>query len=236
MLTQPLACGSFTVKRVQFCAGLRNATVRKLRDISGIRNREAWYDPLLRERELVARGAKVDLDHIAHTDLAGRDEVGQRVHQLPFDRALQMPRAVLQVCALAQEEVLAYRQCTEDELFSACDAMMRSLYLVQFDVKDLAQVLRISSVLENDNLVDSVHELRRELSLGSFERRSWTSSRSTSRSASRLVGAPDVNPIPPLTISLISTRAQIGGHEDHASRKINLAIVSKRERRFIKNA
>ena len=86
--------------------------------------------------------------------------------------------------------------------------------------------------LEDDHVVNSIHEFRRELSPRRFLRR-------VAQSFIELC----VNIEKPMSKSKPSAgniihfrRAQVGGHENQAPGKVNAPVISKRERRFVKNA
>ncbi len=51
---------------------------------------------------------EIDPHQIAAMHLVGSDQIRKRMHQRPFDRALQMPRAILHVRAFAQQELARF--------------------------------------------------------------------------------------------------------------------------------
>src|SRR5439155_26622509 len=94
--------GSFGFDELQpgACSGC--SAIRELRDVSGIRETESRSSSFLREGQFAARRREIDLDDVAQADLAGGDQVRNRIDQVPFDGAFQMTCAVLQVRTFAK--------------------------------------------------------------------------------------------------------------------------------------
>ena len=81
---------------------------------------------------------------------------------MPFDGAFQMTCAVLQVRTFAEQELLGVRRTSENELFVGLRRHDPVLDVVQFDIQDLAEMV-LAKRLENDNLINTIHEFRRKL-------------------------------------------------------------------------
>ena len=163
--------------------------------------------------------------------LAGSNQVGQREHQMPFDRAFQVTRAVTRVGSFLQQELLHSRRAIEDELVGAGGHEHALLYHAEFDFKNLRQML-IPQSLEYDSFIDAVHELGREL----------TPSRFHGRALNFVVEivvdfhCPRGEPKPAIHQIRHLAGAQVRGQNDDALRKIDAAIIAERERGFVENA
>src|ERR1035441_6131877 len=57
-----------------------------------------------------------DIDAVASGDLAGGDEIGQRVDDTALNDTLQMARAILGIGALLQQPFLHFRHAVEGEM------------------------------------------------------------------------------------------------------------------------
>ncbi len=68
--------GRLSLERLQLCTGLRCPASGEFCHASGIRDWEGGYSALLREGQLIGRSPKVNLDDVAQSDLAGRDQIG----------------------------------------------------------------------------------------------------------------------------------------------------------------
>src|SRR5262249_40452012 len=109
----------------------------------------------------------IDSYEVAQADLGAGNQVSHWRHQILLDRSLQVSRSVFDIRAFFQQEVL-YRLCAvENEASLAGRLQDPLLHHAQFDFQDLRQVFS-AQPLEYHNLVDAVHELRRELSAGSI--------------------------------------------------------------------
>jgi len=87
-------------------------------------------------------GVKIDSYEVAQANLGAGNEVGQRRHQILFDRPLQVSRSVFDIRAFFQEEVL-YRLCAiEYEALVAGRLQDPFLQHPQFDFEDLRQVFQ----------------------------------------------------------------------------------------------
>src|ERR1039458_319232 len=64
----------------------------------------------------LALAQQIDADEISQLHLSSRHQVRQRKHQVPFDRPLQVPRPVLRIGPLREQEVLHLRRAVEHEL------------------------------------------------------------------------------------------------------------------------
>jgi hypothetical protein len=54
---------------------------------------------LLQEHQFQRLGVAVDGDQVTEIDLAGRQQIGERKHQMPLNGALQVPRSESRVSA-----------------------------------------------------------------------------------------------------------------------------------------
>ena len=69
----------------------------------------------LDERQYFALRIEIHLYAIATANLIGRDEIGHGLNQQPFNRALQMPGAILEVGSFLQQEAFGVIRSFEDE-------------------------------------------------------------------------------------------------------------------------
>src|SRR5205085_7581325 len=100
---------------------------------------------------------------------AGCRQARQRRDDEALDGALEVTRAVTQLDALAQQELLGRLGDGEVEALAATfvDAL---LHAVQLKVEDVAQLF-VPQAAEDHGLVYAVHELRRKLAPRRVERR-----------------------------------------------------------------
>src|SRR3954470_15202945 len=152
------------------------------------------------------------------------------MHQVPIDRALQVTRAVFQVRAFAQQVLLRVVGQRENERSAIRRAENALLDDVQLKRQNLPE-FGLTEGPEYDGLVDTVHELRRELAPRRFD----------TRAADLLVELLVANAVGGLPLRLacgeteIGTknrahlgRAQIAGHEDQRAREVHAAVVAER--------
>ena len=98
-----------------------------------------------------------DRDRLAVVDLAGEDQLGERVLHRLLDHALQRARAVGRILALLGEPVARLGVELERDL-AILEQLREPPHL---DVDDAAHLLRLQP-MEQDDLVDAVEELRTE--------------------------------------------------------------------------
>ena len=175
--------------------------------------------------------AQVNANEVAEFDLAGSHQIGQGEHDVPLDRTLQVARAVFGIRALLQQKAFRFRSAVEHELVCARRHQDALLHHPQLDLEDLLQVLRTQG-LEHHDLVNAVHELRRELPARRFYRGAinlfvegcihlfWFL-----RKAQTTVGEGAHLPCP-----------QVRGHDDDALREINASVITQRERCLVQNS
>src|SRR5262245_44538939 len=116
LLSAAVTAGGFGLDQLYSRSGSGSSPTREFRHVGSFRNREVREHALLRKDQLITRRTKVDLDNIAQADLAGSDQIRYRIDQVSFNGTLQMPRAILQVRAFAQEELFCFGGAPEDEL------------------------------------------------------------------------------------------------------------------------
>src|SRR5262245_1051686 len=87
---------------------------------------------------------------------------------MAFYRALQVPSAILDVGSLSQQELFCFRSTSKNELFVRLGRHDSTLNIVEFNIEHLTEVARCKRS-EHNGLVDTVHELGRELALGHVE-------------------------------------------------------------------
>src|SRR2546425_9099381 len=160
---------------------------------------------------------------IPSPDLRGGQQFGKRKNHQTFNGALQMARTVLRICAFVQKEYLRLRSTSKCKLWTTGCLQYALLNQAEFDIQNALQVFR-PQCLEDDHVVNSLHELRGELSPGRLLR----------RTADLFIEA-GINIERPLTKSKPSAgdvihlrRAQVGGHENQALGKVNAPVISKR--------
>jgi hypothetical protein len=96
-------------------------------------------------------------------NLTRGNQIRERMDQFPFDRTLQMPRAVLHIGALAQQERPCSTRHIENEWSGIGRVKDALLQQIQLDTQDPAEFLGTQRS-EYNNFVDPIHELRRKLS------------------------------------------------------------------------
>ena len=62
---------------------------------------------------------EVDLDEIAHCQLAGRNQVGKRKYKISLDGPFQMPSSVAQIRAFLQQKILDAWSALEEKVARA---------------------------------------------------------------------------------------------------------------------
>src|SRR5207245_11205314 len=142
--------------------------------------------------------APVNAEHVPQPHLLGRQKVRQRIYNVPLNRPLQMPRAILQVSPFSQQILPRFRRHPEQKL-PPRRLQHPLLHYPQLNLQNLLQLLRPQG-MKHHHLVQPVHEFRRKLPLGCFRR-----VRSTLLSSlSSPLSAGCTNPRPPVISSVIS--------------------------------
>src|SRR6516225_3838567 len=113
------------------------------------------------EIQAVFRAAPVDADQIATVNLLGGEQIGHRENHVALNRALQVARSIALVGAFLKQELAARLRDTEKELALRCFENTL-LNHGQLDVEDLLELCPVQR-MEDHNLIEAVHELRREL-------------------------------------------------------------------------
>src|ERR1700682_2281268 len=113
----------------------------------------------------------IDANEVAKAKLAGSRQVRQWIHDMAFDRALEVPRAVALVRAFLQKEVAAGIGHAEQELTLGGfqDAL---LHLAQLDFEDFLKLLAPQR-MKHHHFVEPVHEFGRKLAAGCFHGRTF---------------------------------------------------------------
>ncbi len=190
------------------------------------------------EAQLLRFRIVVDADPVSAAHLFGGDEVGHGLHEQAFDGAFQVARAVLHVGAFRQQEILAGVGQSEDEGAVGRRIEDSLLYLIQFDVEDLAQLLG-SERLEGHDFIEAVHEFRSELAAGGID--------AAAREFAGELVVGDSGRDLLLLVADAETEAgrhhgghfggsQVAGHEDHAIGEVDLTVVAEGERGLVENA
>src|SRR5512146_46852 len=141
-----------------------------------------------------------------------------------------MTRSILQIGAFDQQEFFDSRRATEDELVISGSLQNSLLHHAQFDLENLRQVLRAQGLEDND-LVDAVHELRRELAARRLDRSAIDLfvelGVKGSRNGREPHGAVDK--------FIHFGGAQVGSHHDDALRQVNAPVVAERKRCLVED-
>ena len=150
---------------------------------------------------------------------------------MTLDGAFEMPRSVLRIGAFGEKEVLYLRRAVEDELMRARGHQHSLLDHPQFDFEDLLEVLGTQR-LEDDDLVDAVHELGRELAARRVHGRAsnFFVERVVDLHRSRRKAQTAIDQ----TVHLGG--AEVGGHDDDAAGKIDAAVVAERQCSLVQNS
>ena len=145
-------------------------------------------------------------------------KIGHGLHQQSFDGAFQVPRAVFQVRSFLQQKALGLIGSLEDECSLGRRVEDALLDHVQFNVQNLLEFVGAKR-LEGDDLVQPIDEFRRELPPGRFSAAAMIfpfSFSSTMPFGACRAASPAPKPSRGFMSALISVRAQVAGHEDHA--------------------
>src|SRR5262249_45920467 len=172
----------------------------------------------------------IDYQQVAHPHLIGRDEVRQRIDQKALDGAFQVPGAVFEINPLFEQEIFRRLRAFEDELL-ARPLGDSSLNRPQFDLQNLGQVIAVQAAEDHD-LIDPVHEFRREFTLRGFERRPVNLLIDFGVDHAALRGEADSarNQFAHLA------RAQVRRHDHDRAGEIDAAVVTQRQRGFVEDA
>src|SRR6266853_876657 len=106
----------------------------------------------------------IDEQYIALMQLPCGQQPGECADDIPLDGALQVAGSIPLVGALRQEELSAFARDSKQK-GACCRVQHALLYLPEFDVKHFVK-LRALQRMKHDHLVQTVHELRRELPSG----------------------------------------------------------------------
>src|SRR4030095_3413524 len=118
----------------------------------------------LGEGELLGFQVIVNDYQVSGRNLLCRNQVRNRVNQETFDRSFQVPRAVLKVDTLFQEELFGFVRALEDKLLAGA-SHNAILNLTELELEYLLEVIFLEAA-EHPYFVDSIHELGREFSFG----------------------------------------------------------------------
>ena len=111
----------------------------------------------------------IDADQVAELHLLGRQQVRQRVHHVPLDRPLQMPRSIPLVRPLLQQKLPTPSRHPKQKL-PLRRLQHTPLHHPQLDLQYLLQLLPLQR-MKHHHLVQSIHELRRKLPPRRLQRR-----------------------------------------------------------------
>ena len=156
-------------------------------------------------------------------------QVSQRIDDVPLYGALQMPGTVTLVGALPQKEVAAGLGHAEEKL-PLGGVQHTLLHLTQFDIEHFLKLLALQRV-EYHNLVEAVHEFRRELPPRRFHRRTFYL---LIQAADGFVGRLGETHATLHELDNL-TATQVGGQEDHGLREIHLTVIAQGQSRLVQN-
>ena len=140
-----------------------------------------------------------------------------------------MACTIFEVDPLVKQKLFRLIRTLEDKLLpgSTSDPILDR---PEFNIKNLTQVF-VAQAAEDDNLVDPVHKLGRELAPGRFN------CGPIDLLINFRVDHPTLRRKPDTTRDQFThlTRPQIGGHNDDRTGEIDPPVVSERERRLVEN-
>jgi len=157
------------------------------------------------------------------------EQVGERRNHLPGNGALQVPRAVSQIGAFAQEEGLCVRHYTEHKRHAAS---IQHLLLnnCQFDIENFAELFGLQ-LMKDDDAIEAVHEFGRKSAPSCFDGsafefhvqtgsclRGWFHESHCFAYQSRYFA-----------------RAEIRGENDNRLREIDATCIAKRQSGFVQH-
>src|SRR6266853_4737553 len=172
----------------------------------------------------------IDEQYIALMQLPCGQQPGECADDIPLDGALQVAGSIPLVGALRQEELSAFARDSKQK-GACCRVQHALLYLPEFNVKHFVK-LRALQRMKHDHLVQTVHELRRELPSCCLHR---SPLHLLMQSGCGLVlrldeSHPSVHQIGDLAAS------QVRGQEDHCLRQIHSPVIAQRQRCFIEHS
>src|ERR1700739_1769253 len=118
------------------------------------------------EVKVVVGSFPVDADHVAEANLVGGEKIGHRIDDVAFDGALQVAGVPALSASFLHGDIAAPRGVAEEELALGGfeDALLAHS---EFDIENLLELLAMER-MEDDELVEAVHEFGRELAAGGF--------------------------------------------------------------------
>src|SRR5271157_1782144 len=122
---------------------------------------------LANKGQFLVLAVPIDAHEVADAHLLRRKQVSQRIDDVALDGALQMARTVALVRAFLQEEVAAGISDAKEE-FAVGGVQDALLDHAELDVEHLLELLALQRV-ENDQLVQSVHEFGGKLAARRFD-------------------------------------------------------------------
>jgi len=181
------------------------------------------------KRQSVLLAVPVDAHQVAQLHLFRRQQIRQRINHVPFNRPLQMPRPVALIGPFLQQKFPARPSHAKQKL-PLGRLQHTLLHMLQFDFQHLFQ-LSPPERMKNHNLVQPVHEFRRELAPRRFHRGSLdlfiqsavllVSRLHESHSAVHHLGN--------------FAAAQVGRHKNHRLREVHAPVIAQRQSRLIQN-
>src|SRR5882724_10861053 len=109
-------------------------------------------------------------DAVAVVNLTAGHQVRQWLYEQALDGSLQMPRAIPEIGALLQQKLPGAIGDINQERFVCGSGLDTLLHHLQLNINDPAQFLSTER-LEDDDVVQTVDELRRELSTSGCDAR-----------------------------------------------------------------
>src|SRR6185437_8717035 len=110
------------------------------------------------EGQAFRRAIPINRKNVAQLNLVRRQQACQRIDQMPLDRALQMPRAVLHVRTFFQQKFTRRLRYAEKELpLRRFENAL--LHHTQLDIENHFE-LRLAQWMENHHFVEAVHKFR----------------------------------------------------------------------------
>ena len=116
-----------------------------------------------------AFGVQIDADEISEADLIGRDQVRHREYQMAFDGALQVTGAVARVGAFVQQDSSSLCRVQVNTNWLAAEAIKTRCWTMPSSISRICCRCSGAQGLEDHDLVDTVHELGRELAARGFD-------------------------------------------------------------------
>src|SRR5215469_1972505 len=185
------------------------------------RDHQLRHATLFPKNEVASAPVPIDAKHVAVSDLAGCQQIGQRANDIPLHGSLQMTCTVAPICSFGKEELLACCPDTKQKLHLS-SLEHAHLDLTQLELENRTQLF-VAQGIENDDFVQPIHEFGRE---GPSRRLRCSSSHFLFQIRYKLVGGVDE---PKSSGHQIRDAggAKIRGEKNECPRKIDALIISQ---------